>query len=209
MNKLLIIGAGGHGKVCAEIAKKMNKWDEIAFLDDVKKGYVLDFHIIGDTKNISQYKNNYEVFVAVGDNKTRKIILEKINKEGFKIPNLVDKSAIISESVIMKKGNVIMPGVVINSQTKIGSGTIINTNTSIDHDCNIEDYTHISPGTTISGTVTIGNGTWIGAGATLIHNIKIGSNAVIGAGSVVINDIPNDDVVVGVPAKKIKENTIL
>ena len=92
----------------------------------------------------------------------------------------------------------------MNRGTSIGKHTIINTNATVDHDCQVDDFVHIAPGATLCGGVKIGKGTLIGANATILPNCIIGKNVRVGAGAVVTTDIPDNVLVVGVPAKIIK-----
>jgi len=202
---LLIIGASGHGKVVADIAKAMNKWEDIFFLDDdedIKS--TLGIKRIGKTKDYNKYIEKYNFFIAIGDNKTREEIHRKLELNNATIDTLIHPNAVIGNNVIIKKGTVIMPGAVINSESKIGEGCIINTGTNIDHDTNIDDFAHVSPGVSIAGEVRIGKNTWLGIGSTVINNIKIGKNTIIGAGATVVRDIPDNCTAVGNPAKPIK-----
>lgn len=189
---LLIIGAGGHGKVCAEIASKIkdiptNNWNKIEFLDDNKKGKVLGFAILENNKKIAP--QNYEVFIAIGDNHTRSKLFEKYENEGFTIPTLVDPTAIVSESCRIGKGSVIMPGVVINADSEIGDCCIINTKAVVEHDNIIGNYVHISPATVLLGNVEVGDYTWIGANSTIKNGISINDNVIIGMGSKILKSI--------------------
>lgn len=204
-NKLLIIGASGHGKVVADIALKMNKWQNIAFLDDnqnIKSSMGLE--VIGRTTEVNKYFRDFDVFVGIGNNVTREKIQEKLEIEGATIPTLIHPSAIIGEQVELGQGTVVMAGVVINCCTTIGKGCIINTSSSIDHDNSIEDYVHISPGARLAGTVKVGKGTWVGIGSVISNNINIERGCKVGAGSVVIKDLPANCTAVGAPAKPIK-----
>lgn len=204
-DKLIIIGASGHGKVAADIAIKMNKWKNIAFLDDniiIKS--TMGFDVIGTTLDAIAYKNEADFFVAIGSNTTREKIQEKLVDKGINVVSLIHPSAIIASEVEINIGTVIMAGVVINSCTKIGKGCIINTSTSLDHDNFIEDYVHISPGSNLAGNVNVKKGSWIGSGSTVINNIIIRENCVVGAGAVVIRDLPANCTAVGLPAKPIK-----
>ncbi len=203
-DKLLIIGASGHGKVIADIALKMDKWKYISFLDDdlnIKSSMGID--VIGKSADVYKYIDDCDIFVAIGNNDIREKIQEKIDTEGASIPVLIHSSAVIGEQVELGAGTVVMAGAIINCCTKIGKGCIINTGAKIDHDNVIEDYVHISPGTNMAGSVHIGKKTWIGIGSVIINNIRITHSCTIGAGAVVVNDINEIGTYVGVPARKI------
>lgn len=202
MSKLLILGAGGHGKVVAEIATKMKKWNEIAFLDDNEKlKEVNRYKVIDKINSYKSYKEIYKnAFVAIGNNQLRLKLIENLLDEGFNIPVLIHPFTAISSNVSIDKGTVIMPGAVINANTVIGKGCIINTSVSIDHDCTLSDGVHISPGVHVGGTVSIGTCTWICIGSSISNNVEIGNNVVIAAGAAVVKNVPNNVLVAGVPA---------
>lgn len=202
--KLLIIGASGHGKVVADIAKKISKWDSIAFLDDDEnKTQVMNIKVIGKTSDVYKYINKYDIFVGIGNNYTRERIQEHLEKLGANIPVLIHPKAILGENVEVKQGTVIMAGAIINSCTRIGKGCIINTGVTIDHDNIIDDYVHISPGANLAGNVTVGKRTWIGIGSVVSNNLNIIGNCIIGAGSVVVKDINEIGTYVGVPVRRL------
>lgn len=203
-DKLIIIGASGHGKVVADIAIKTNKWQSIAFLDDdesIKTSMGLE--VIGKTADAFTYKDEAEFFVAIGSNVTREKIQEKLIAEGLNVASLIHPSAVIGIDVEIGIGSVVMAGVVINSSSRIGKGCIINTNSSLDHDNTIEDYVHISPGVRTGGSVVIGKCTWLGIGSVVSNNVNICSGCKVGAGAVVVKDITEPGTYVGVPVRKI------
>lgn len=203
MAGLMILGAGGHGKVVSEIAFLMNKWDEIVFLDDNKDlKNVNGFPVVGGLGDYLNYKDKYEyAFVAIGNNKFRLELIKNIIKDGFTVPILIHPFTYISKSCQIGEGTVIMAGSVINTCSDIGKGCIINTSSSIDHDCILKDGVHISPGAHIGGTTHVGENTWICIGSSIINNITIGNNVVVAAGSVVTRNISNNVMVAGIPAK--------
>lgn len=204
MKKIVIIGASGHGKVVADIAR-LNEYKEIIFLDDdISKKMCGRYFVRGTSQDIDKYKEGYDFIVAIGNAKTRRMIQEKLIKENYKVTTLIHPNSVIGEDVIIGKGTVAMAGVVINSYSQIGKGCIVNTSSSIDHDCIIEDYVHISVGAHIAGTVKIGNNTWVGAGVTVSNNVEIIHDCMIGAGAVVIHDLSNSGIYVGVPVKIIE-----
>ncbi|MYL30775.1 acetyltransferase [Halobacillus halophilus] len=203
-NKLLIIGASGHGKVVADIALRMKKWQTIAFLDDdhsIKSSMGLE--VIGTSNDASSYLNECDFFVGVGNNETRQRIHESLNKAGANIPVLIHPHAIIGSQVDIGGGTVVMAGVIINCCTKISKGCIINTGATIDHDNYIREYVHISPGVNLAGSVVVGGKSWIGIGSSISNNVNITSECQVGAGSVVVKDITEPGVYVGVPVRRI------
>lgn len=203
-NKLLIIGASGHGKVVADIAIKMNRWREITFLDDDEKlKSVMGIKVLGKTTEIHKYINDYDIFVGIGNNDTRKMIQMKLEEQNASIPVLIHPNSIIGMDVEIGKGTVVMAGTVINPSVKVGKGCIINTASTIDHDSVIDDFVHISPGVHLAGMVKIGEKSWLGIGSTVINNINIVGECTIGAGSVVVKDITKSGTYIGIPAKQI------
>lgn len=200
MRKLIIIGASGHGKVVAEIAKK-NGYEKIVFLDDNEAltecgGYA----VVGQSSRYVDF--DCDVFVAIGNSKVREKIQTQVELAGKHIPVLIHPHASIAENVSIGSGTVIVAGAVINPGATIGEGCIINTGASVDHDCVIENFAHISVGSHVAGTVNIGKRTWIGAGATVINNVTICGNCMIGAGAVVIKNIEEPGTYIGVPAMR-------
>lgn len=203
---LIIVGASGHGKVVAEIAELTHKYEQIYFMDDYSKDKMFHgYQNLGSTTSLGKYKNSTDVFVGIGDNRIRARKLQDFEKNGFSIATLVHPNAVISRTVKIGIGSVIMAGAIINASAEIGKGTIINTNSSIDHDSKIGDYTHISPGVTIAGSTELGKNVWIGTNSTIINNIKIGSDIIVGAGAVVPYNINKKGTYIGVPAKHFKE----
>jgi len=203
-DKLIIVGAGGHGKVCADIASKMGKWNTINFLDDeISNINFDDFHIIGNLSDVAKYIDSHDFFVAIGNNEVRYKILQDLVKKNANITTLIHPSSIMGLECTIGDGTVIMPGVVINCCTKIGDGCIINTSVSIDHDNKIGNFVHISPGAHLSGTVEVQDFTWVGAGVVIKNNLMITNNCIIGAGALVVKDIDEIGTYIGVPARKI------
>ncbi|WP_458411745.1 acetyltransferase [Schinkia sp. CFF1] len=207
--KLLIIGASGHGKVVADIALRMNKWKSIAFLDDNENIKVsLGLEVIGTSDKVFEHIDEYEVFVAIGNNLTRQKIQERLEIAGSSIPVLIHPKAIIGEYVEIGTGTAIMAGAVINCCTRIGKGCIVNTSSTIDHDNIIEDFVHISPGAHLAGTVKVGRGSWLGIGSIVSNNVNITSGCKIGAGALVMKDIKETGTYVGAPVKRLSRELI-
>lgn len=204
IKQLIIVGASGHGKVVADIAMKMNRWERIVFLDDnTSINNLLGFDVVGTTIEAIKYKDKADFFVAIGNNEIRKKVQEIFIAQGLNIVTLVHPNAVIGIDVEIGIGTVIMAGVVINSSTRIGNGCIINTCSSVDHDNEIKDYVHLSPGVRTAGNVTVDHTTWLGIGSVVSNNIYICEECRIGSGAVVINRITESGTYTGVPARRI------
>jgi sugar O-acyltransferase (sialic acid O-acetyltransferase NeuD family) len=202
MSKLLILGAGGHGKVIADIALMSGRWKQIAFLDDREElEEVIGIPVIGRLNDYMSFIEEFQhAFVAIGNNKLRIEWIDRLSKAGFNTPAIIHPFSFVSKTSNIGEGTVVMVGAVINANTNIGRGCIINTSSSIDHDCTLEDGVHISPGAHIGGTVNIGKCAWVCIGSSVVNNITIGKNAIIAAGAVVTKNIPDNVMVAGVPA---------
>lgn len=198
IKKLIIIGASGHGKVVADIAR-LNGYREIVFLDDdpdVKE--CAGYPVLGPSGMVGELEG--DVFVAVGNCDIRKVLMERVSDRHF--PVLIHPGAVVAEDIQLGDGSAVMAGAVINPGATLGKGSIVNTCASVDHDCNISDYCHIAVGAHLCGTVDVGEACWIGAGATVINNISLCGKCRIGAGAVVVRDVTEPGTYMGVPAGK-------
>lgn len=204
--RLIILGAGGHSKVVADIAARTRQYANIAYLDDglsvgteLKGGEVVAG--VADWQNY--FQQGVEFFVAIGNNAARQRLCSMLLDDGASLATLIHPSAIVADDVVVGSGSLVVAGAVINPATTIGLGCIVNTNASIDHDCKIGDYVHIAPGSNLAGTITVGHGSFLGIGSKVIPARKIGNNVTLGAGAVVVNDISDGKVVVGCPAREL------
>ncbi len=201
--RLIIIGAGGHGKVVADVALRCG-YSDISFVDDHVFGECMGFPIIGKCDELNGYNDGKTDFIiAVGNNATRKYIAETYD---LKWATLIHPSAQIGSHTVIGEGTVVMANAVINACASIGKHCIINSGAIVEHDNKLGDYVHISPRAALGGTVTVGDETHIGIGAVVRNNIEICGKCMIGAGAVVVNNIVDNGVYVGVPAKMVGED---
>ena len=202
--KLAILGAGGHGKVIADLAELLGY--SIFLFDDRWPDHRTSgaWCVSGNTAVLIQSLSEYHgVIVAIGDSNLRSKATLEIQGAGGNIATLVHPSASVSRYATIAAGSVIFANVAVNVDSRIGKGAIVNTGATIDHDCLIGDFVHVSPGAHLAGNVSVGDRSWVGIGASVRQGIHIGSDVMIGAGAAVVADVPSGTCVVGVPARPI------
>ncbi len=198
--KVIILGAGGHGRVIADIVT-LSGDVVLGFIDDKDPSEFPNITILGKLTDIDRFKQEASFIVGIGDNQTRKQIMETLDVDWY---TAVHPTAVIASDVEIAEGTAIMANAVINTGSKIGRGLIVNTAATVDHDNVLGNYVHISPGAHLGGSVHIGTETWIGIGAVVINNVDICEECVVGAGAVVICHIKVSGVYSGIPAKRME-----
>lgn len=212
--KLGIVGVNSAS--CMVLDQLMStKIESIAFYFDddinkINKSYN-GIKVLGRLDEVNSYYNKLfidNVIICFGDKHLlkKKNLLKDYLKYGLSIPNFIDKSAIVKNSVEIKKGNIIGPNVIINSNSYVDSGVLIWSGTIIEHDNKVGNSAYFGPGVVTSGFVQIGECTMIGSGAVILPEITIGNNCVIGAGSVVTKNIPDNSVAYGNPCRIVRKN---
>ena len=201
MKNVIIIGAGGHGKVVADIVRKSND-KLVGFLDSKRnEGTHVGVPILGYDYEYEKF-NDCSFIVAVGNQASRKKIVDSMKNVDWY--TAISNKAIISPYIkSLGKGTVIAHNAILNAGASVGNHCIINTGAVIEHDNIIRDFEHISVGSLIGGWVSIGENTMLGIGSVVKDHISITSNCLIGAGAVVVKDICKEGIYVGVPAQKI------
>ncbi|MFN3691372.1 MAG: acetyltransferase [Fervidobacterium sp.] len=204
--KLIMIGAGGHGKVVLSTALEMGI-EVIGILDDTPEKWnkmLLDVPILGPISLFEELKNDEVSFIiAIGDNLARKKIAMQISKryKDVRWATLIHPKAYVHSSAKIEQGSVVFAGAIVQPYARIGEHTIINTAAVVEHDCNVGNWVHLAPGVRLAGSVTVKDGAFLGVGSVVIPLKEIGEWTTIGAGSVVVRDIPQKSVAYGVPAK--------
>ncbi|MDF1881432.1 acetyltransferase [Sulfurimonas sp. MAG313] len=194
IRKIAIYGKSGHGKVLADIARAMG-YTEIIWVDDNADKDAHTFLVY------LEFYHEVPIALGIGNNLVRKKVMEKFLSHGLTVATLIHPSAVISPSVEMGKGSVVMANVVVNADARVGKATILNTSCVVEHDNTIEDFVHLSPNVSLAGNVTVKKYTHVGIGTSVIQGVIIGENSIVGAGSVVIKDVKDNVTVYGVPVK--------
>ena len=200
---IVVLGAGGHAKVVIELLRE-NGWLVVACTDaDPTPRTVLGVPVVGDDGKLDDLRREGvgAAFVALGNNRLREKISNRLLESGFAMPSAISRSAAVSHTARIGRGVAIMSGAAINADSIIGDFAIINTQAGVDHDGVIGRSVHIGPGCALAGCVTVGDRSFLGAGCNVIPDIVIGYDAIVGAGSLIIRDIPPQAKAYGSPAR--------
>ena len=203
----MIVGAGGHGQVVADILRAARATGRdvelVGYLDDRKAvhGHTLaGARVVGPLAILRDAPHD-AVIVAIGDNKARAAIARRLVDSGTPLATAIHPSAVVAADVTVSDGSMLCAGAVVNTGTVIGRGVILNTACSVDHHTTVGDYAHIAPGVHMGGEVTVGEGALVGIGAVVLPRVTIGRWAIVGAGAVVTRNVPDGAIVIGNPAR--------
>ncbi len=203
MKSILILGAGGHGRVVAELAE-LNGYERIAFLDEEWERMPRSgaWEVVGGLDELSSHApEEWHCVAAFGNNRTRLEALDMALAKGFHAPVLVHPLGNLSRHAETGPGGVICAQASLGPFAHIGRGCILNTGCSVDHDCILGPGAHISPGARLAGGVTIGARSWIGMGAVVRELTRVEEDVTIGAGAVVLSDVKAGLTMTGAPAR--------
>ncbi len=208
MNVLCIYGCGGLGREVADLAKRIAKWQSVLFVDDNRAGQVIDGIIVKTLETVLKElpANALEFIVAIGEPSVREKLYVTLEKKQLFCTNVIDPSFILSSLSSIDQGVVIHSGTTITTNVHIGKGCFINKHVVIGHDVNVGAYSVISPQCTIGGNVEIGSNCFLGSGANIRNGISIGKQSIVGMGSVVLKNVAPRSVVIGNPARLLREN---
>lgn len=207
--RVVILGAGGHGREIAEILRhQADRGANVLVLGFVDEDLSLQgrdrdgLPVLGDW-TFFHGVDRRDVFVipAVGSPTVCRKLVTAAKELGLSFASAVSPLAQVSPNALLGNGVALFPHVVVNTGATIGDHCTLNVGTSVSHDCRVGAYCNLNPGVRLAGDVTLGEGCYIGMGASIIQQRTVGPWAVVGAGGVVIDDLPGSVTAVGVPAK--------
>jgi sugar O-acyltransferase (sialic acid O-acetyltransferase NeuD family) len=204
--RVVVYGAGGHGKVVADVLLAGRRYQVLGFIDDdaSRAGTaILGLPVLGTAAWLEREGRLASIAVAlgVGANEARRAVAERCVEWGTPLIVAVHPRAVVAPSARLGAGTVVMAGAVINPDARVGRGTIVNTGAVVEHDVVVGDWAHLSPNATTGGTARIGASVHLGLGSVVLPGVSVGEGAVVGAGAVVVRDVPRGVTVVGVPAR--------
>jgi sugar O-acyltransferase (sialic acid O-acetyltransferase NeuD family) len=205
--RVILVGAGSHGRVALEAVRAMGGFEVAGFLDsDPVRPEVLGAPVLGNDSLLPRLRAEGVslAVVALGSNTLRQCVGERLLALGFRLPTILHPAAFVSPSASLGPGVVVMARAVVGTETRVGMLAIVNTGAVIDHDNHIGEAAHIAPGCALAGSIWIGDRTLVGVGSAVRPGIRIGSDAVVGAGSAVVTDVSDGTVVGGAPARPLR-----
>jgi sugar O-acyltransferase (sialic acid O-acetyltransferase NeuD family) len=207
--RVIVWGAGGHGKVIVDALLACDCWDVIGILDDDERKVgqkILGIPVVGSSGGVAKLVGELNVgivAIGIGDNYMRDLKFREIRECGLKPANVIHPTAHMSRFVELGEGVTILAGATINPGTTIEDNVCVNTAASIDHDNYLERSCHVFPNATLAGGVRVGAFAYVGSGAVVTPNVVIHKHSYVGAGAVAVQDVPEGVIVAGVPAREI------
>jgi sugar O-acyltransferase (sialic acid O-acetyltransferase NeuD family) len=209
---IAILGAGGHAQVIADALRCQPETMHIPlfFLDDdpsIHNSRRMEIPILGYLSDLARIPHQ-GVLVAIGSNKTRKIVADRLRQQEETFVTVIHPRATIADGVQIGAGSVIFAHAVVNTGSKIGEHVVLNTGCTVDHHNHIADFAHVAPGAHLGGDVTLGEGAFIGIGAIVMPQHRVGAWATVGAGSLAHRDVRAASTIVGVPGRPLTSKMI-
>lgn len=212
---ILLFGAGGHARVVLDTLLAEDRVHVVGIVDNQLPpgATVMGTPVLGNDADLTHLADEHRIggfVVGIGDNWRRAQLTQQIRQ---RFPHwqpvcTVHPSAWVSPFARLGPGTVILPGAIVNAGAEIGDGCILNTQCSVDHDCRLAEFVSLAPHACLGGNVCVGAYSAVCLGAKVLHGRRIGSATVVGAGAVVVEDLPDQVVAYGVPARVVRRRAV-
>jgi sugar O-acyltransferase (sialic acid O-acetyltransferase NeuD family) len=187
--RLLIVGAGGHGRSVAEAAELSGMFDVVGFLDDALpvSEVVLPGAVLGAIGNLSQLDSYRAVcdqaIVAVGNNTVREKLTQQLINAEFYMATVIHPRAFVSPSAVVSIGSAVMAGAIVCTEAQLGVGVIVNCGAVVDHHAKVGDFGHLGVSACMAGGSILGRSAWMQAGCALGYGVEVPAGAVLTPGT--------------------------
>jgi sugar O-acyltransferase (sialic acid O-acetyltransferase NeuD family) len=202
---MLIAGAKGFAKQLLDVVFQLNLQQDIVFYDDYDEALIslYEFPVLKNTESACEFFRNSgnEFALGTGNPKLREKMKIRLEEAGGNCVSLISPMARIARYAQIGKGCTILTGAIVENDARLGQGVLLNLNALVCHDCKVGDFVEISPGAILTGACSVGDFSFIGSGAVLKPGVSVGNHAIVAAGAVVTEDVPDNAMVAGVPAK--------
>ncbi len=204
-----MLGIGGHAHSVIDSIEQTGKYRIIGFLDreEMQEESYRDYPVLGMDADMKRFyeegvRNAFVTVGFMGYGNTREQLYRRLKEVGYRLPNIIDDTAVISGTAELADGIFVGKNAIVNANAKIGKMCIINTGAIIEHDCRVEDFSHVAIGSVLCGAACVGESTLIGANATVIQEREIGSHCIVGAGTVICKDMSDNMIRYGITEKQ-------
>jgi sugar O-acyltransferase (sialic acid O-acetyltransferase NeuD family) len=174
--RLLVVGAGGHGRAVAEAAQLSGLFTVVGFLDDSMPAgeMALGLPVLGTVAGLAKHRNVCDqAIVAIGNNSVRDNLAQKMAEAGISLATVVHPRAFVSPSAVVGHGSAIMAGAIVGTEARLGVGSIVNCGAVVDHHAAVEDFGHLGVNASMAGGTVLGRGGWMQAGSALGYGVKV------------------------------------
>jgi sugar O-acyltransferase (sialic acid O-acetyltransferase NeuD family) len=210
--RVAIYGAGLGARQIMEVIRHLDDLQVIALIDDDPKlagAEIGGATVLGGFSALAELASTSAVDTVVlsfHSEIRRKVHRRIVAELGITVASLVDPRAIVGAGVEIGDGALIEAGAVVGPGTVVGEGVIVDVGAVVAHDCFLGPFSHLSPGCSLSGIVSLAENVMVGVGAAINSTVTVGRNVIIAAGAAVMNDVQDDVVVSGVPARAIGQS---
>lgn len=186
--RLVIIGAGGHGRSVAEAVMASGEFQIVGFVDDANPALsqLWGLPMLGRVSQVQDFRGCADVaIVAIGPNEVRRNLCARLLGAGFGLATVIHPRAIVSPSAIIGSGSAIMAGAIVGTEAQLGRGVIVNSGAIVDHHCKVDDFGHLGVNASMAGGAVLGNGAWMQAGSALGYGVNIAAGRVLAPGEAI------------------------
>jgi sugar O-acyltransferase (sialic acid O-acetyltransferase NeuD family) len=174
--RLLVVGAGGHGRSVAEAAQLSGLFSVVGFLDDsMPAGEIaLGIPVLGSVDSLARHQNVYDqAIVAIGNNSVRGELVQQLIQAGISLATVAHPRAFVSPSAVVGHGTAIMAGAIVGTEARLGIGAIVNCGAVVDHHATVEDFGHLGVNASMAGGTLLGRCAWMQAGSALGYRVRV------------------------------------
>lgn len=186
--RLLVVGAGGHGRSVAEAAELSGDFKVVGFLDDSLSvcEEIWGVPILGAVNSMANHRSvSDQAIVAIGNNAVRELLMHQLADAGFNFARVIHPRAFVSPSAVLGSGSSVMAGAVVGTEAQLGMGAIVNCGAVVDHHAIVEDFGHLGVNASMAGGTSLGCGAWMQAGSALGYGVKIAPKMILALGEAV------------------------
>lgn len=185
MKRLLIVGAGGHGRSVAEAVLVAGQYKLVGFVDDAAPDLrqVWEWPVFGSTAYLTSYRQHADAaIVCIGNNRLREELHNRLCAAGFDMATVVHPSANVSARAVIGVGSAVLAGAIVGTEAELGAGVIVNAAAVVDHHCRVEDFGHLGVSAAMAGGSVLGRGAWMQAGSVLGYGVSVEAGTVLEPG---------------------------